>query len=117
MLKKSSEESKTKEAKQPEKKEVQKQVVENKEARIKERHTSPKNNKMDIAQLQHAGMPELFGLARELNINGISGLKKQDLIYQILDYRHSTLQLPLQLRKRNLTKALNRTDNAPKDTA
>ena len=74
MLKKSSEESKVKEVKQPEKKEQQKQEVK----------TSPKKNKMDIAQMQHTDMNELFGLARELGINGISGLKKQDLIFKII---------------------------------
>ncbi len=74
MLKKSSEESKVKEVKQPEKKEPQKQEVK----------TSPKKNKMDIAQMQHTDMNELFGLARELGINGISGLKKQDLIFKII---------------------------------
>ncbi|HEO63895.1 MAG TPA: transcription termination factor Rho, partial [Candidatus Omnitrophica bacterium] len=39
---------------------------------------------MDIAQLQHMKMPDLFSLAKELNVNGISGLKKQDLIFKII---------------------------------
>jgi transcription termination factor Rho len=74
MPKKSSEESKAKEVKSSEKQELEKQ----------ETKTTSKKNKMDIAQLQHTGMPELFSLARELGINEISGLKKQDLIFKII---------------------------------
>ncbi|OQX80339.1 MAG: transcription termination factor Rho [Candidatus Omnitrophica bacterium 4484_70.1] len=39
---------------------------------------------MDIGSLKGMKIPELNRLARELNINGISGLKKQDLIFKIL---------------------------------
>ncbi|MDP8216590.1 MAG: transcription termination factor Rho [Candidatus Kaelpia imicola] len=39
---------------------------------------------MDIAQLQHMGMQNLFSLAKDLRVNGISGLKKQDLIFKII---------------------------------
>jgi transcription termination factor Rho len=39
---------------------------------------------MDIAELKTMSIAELTKLARELNVNGISGLKKQDLIFKIL---------------------------------
>jgi transcription termination factor Rho len=39
---------------------------------------------MDIAELKEMKASELNKLAKDLNINGISGLKKQDLIFQIL---------------------------------
>lgn len=40
--------------------------------------------KLDIARLKEMKISELNKLAKELNINGISGLKKQDLIFKIL---------------------------------
>jgi transcription termination factor Rho len=39
---------------------------------------------MDIAQLQSKNSSQLNKMAKELKINGISGLKKQDLIFKIL---------------------------------
>jgi transcription termination factor Rho len=39
---------------------------------------------MDIAELKTMSIAELTKLARELNVNGISGLKKQDLIFKLL---------------------------------
>ena len=39
---------------------------------------------IDIAQLQHMKIADLFSLARKLEVNGISGLKKQDLIFRII---------------------------------
>jgi len=39
---------------------------------------------IDIARLQHMKIADLFSLAREFNVNGISGLKKQDLIFRII---------------------------------
>ncbi len=42
------------------------------------------SSSMDIGSLKGMKIPELNRLARELNINGISGLKKQDLIFKIL---------------------------------
>ncbi|MBI1952977.1 MAG: transcription termination factor Rho, partial [Candidatus Omnitrophica bacterium] len=39
---------------------------------------------LDIAKLKLMTIQELTKLARELNVNGISGLKKQDLIFKIL---------------------------------
>ena len=38
----------------------------------------------DIAKLKKMTIQELTKAARELNINSISGLKKQDLIFKIL---------------------------------
>jgi len=40
---------------------------------------------MDIAKLKQKKMLELSKIASELNINGASGLKKQDLIFKILE--------------------------------
>jgi len=40
--------------------------------------------KLDIGNLKDMKITELNKLAKELNINGISGLKKQDLIFKIL---------------------------------
>lgn len=39
---------------------------------------------MDIGKLKDMKMSELNKLAKEMNINGISGIKKQDLIFKIL---------------------------------
>jgi transcription termination factor Rho len=40
--------------------------------------------KLDIGSLKDMKITELSKLARELNINGISGLKKQELIFKVL---------------------------------
>jgi transcription termination factor Rho len=39
---------------------------------------------MEIAELKAMSIAELTKLAKELNVNGISGLKKQDLIFKLL---------------------------------
>jgi len=46
--------------------------------------TSGTQQKLDIAALKDLKITELNKVARELNVNGISGLKKQDLIFKIL---------------------------------
>ncbi len=40
--------------------------------------------KLDIGNLKDMKITELSKIARELNVNGISGLKKQDLIFKLL---------------------------------
>ncbi len=40
---------------------------------------------MDIADLKKKTMPELTDVARELNLEGVSSMKKQDLIFKILE--------------------------------
>ena len=40
--------------------------------------------KVDIGNLKEMKITELNKFAKELNVNGISGLKKQDLIFKIL---------------------------------
>jgi transcription termination factor Rho len=40
--------------------------------------------KLDIKALKEIKITELNKLAKELNVNGISGLRKQDLIFKIL---------------------------------
>ncbi|OIN96694.1 transcription termination factor Rho [Candidatus Desantisbacteria bacterium CG1_02_38_46] len=39
---------------------------------------------MDIAELQNKTVPELNEIGRQLNVGGLSGMKKQDLIFKIL---------------------------------
>ena len=39
---------------------------------------------LDIAKLQHMKISDLHNLAKELGINGISGLRKQELIFKII---------------------------------
>src|SRR3989338_3885765 len=39
---------------------------------------------MEIANLKAMSIAELTKLAKEMNVNGISGLKKQDLIFKLL---------------------------------
>ena len=39
---------------------------------------------MDIAELKTMSISELTKLAKELEVNGVSGLKKQDLIFRLL---------------------------------
>lgn len=41
-------------------------------------------NRMEIAELKAMSIAELTKLAKDLNVNGMSGLKKQDLIFKIL---------------------------------
>jgi len=41
-------------------------------------------DKLDIGSLKEIKITELNKLAKELNVNGVSGLKKQDLIFKIL---------------------------------
>ncbi|MFH1202488.1 MAG: transcription termination factor Rho [Candidatus Omnitrophota bacterium] len=43
--------------------------------------------KLDIVNLKEKKISDLNKMARDLNINGISGLKKQDLIFKILQAR------------------------------
>mgnify|MGYP001612453834 FL=1 len=45
---------------------------------------APQQAKLDIAALKDLKISELTKVARELGVNGISGLKKQDLIFKIL---------------------------------
>jgi len=40
---------------------------------------------MDIAELKKMKIPELTALAQEMNIPGYSGLRKQELIFRILE--------------------------------
>jgi len=40
--------------------------------------------KMDIAELQNKTVPELNEMGGQLNLGGLSGMKKQDLIFKIL---------------------------------
>ena len=44
----------------------------------------PREENLDITALKDMRIPELTRFAKEMNINGISGIKKQDLIFKIL---------------------------------
>ena len=46
--------------------------------------SSTQQVKLDIAALKDLKISELQKVARELGVNGISGLKKQDLIFKVL---------------------------------
>jgi transcription termination factor Rho len=46
-----------------------------------------KGKELDIVQLKNMKISQLTDLAKELNINGISGLKKHDLIFRVLQAR------------------------------
>ena len=46
--------------------------------------TKEGSNCMEIGELKGKSISDLTKLAKELNVNGISGLKKQDLIFKIL---------------------------------
>ncbi|MBI4355381.1 MAG: transcription termination factor Rho, partial [Candidatus Omnitrophica bacterium] len=46
--------------------------------------TESKEQRLDLADLKDRKISELTKMARDLNVNGISGLKKQDLIFKIL---------------------------------
>ncbi|MBI2878575.1 MAG: Rho termination factor N-terminal domain-containing protein, partial [Candidatus Rokubacteria bacterium] len=39
---------------------------------------------MNLTELKEKTIPELNGIARELGIQGVSGLRKQELIFKIL---------------------------------
>jgi transcription termination factor Rho len=58
-------------------------TVDNKSPRPNEK-TGGQSEQLDIGQLKEMKMSELTKLAKEMNINGISGIKKQDLIFRIL---------------------------------
>lgn len=46
---------------------------------------SPANeNRLDLAELKSKTINELFNLAKEMKLEGVSGFKKQDLIFEIL---------------------------------
>ncbi len=45
---------------------------------------NPKDSELDIVQLKSMKISELTDLAKQLKINGVSGLKKHDLIFKIL---------------------------------
>ncbi|MDP8233190.1 MAG: transcription termination factor Rho [Candidatus Saelkia tenebricola] len=81
MLKKSGVESKENEVK---KEDVKTPSTEKKEPQEKPKNLTVHNSAIDIAQLQHMKIADLFALAKGLNVNGISGLKKQDLIFRII---------------------------------
>jgi transcription termination factor Rho len=51
-----------------------------------QKNSSPANatDTLDIAKLQHMKISDLHKLAKELGINGISGLRKQELIFKII---------------------------------
>lgn len=62
-------------------------MVEKMDKREEQKENGQKNNiveKVEIGKLKDMKIAELNKLARSLNVNGFSGLKKQDLIFKIL---------------------------------
>jgi len=60
-------------------------TVENEEKTEKqEQRVSSQTDQLDITKLKDMKMSELTKLSKEMGINGVSGLKKQDLIFKIL---------------------------------
>ena len=49
--------------------------------------TPDKENQLDITKLKDMKISELNKVAKDMNINGLSGIKKQDLIFKILQAR------------------------------
>ena len=45
---------------------------------------STQGARVNLASLKDMKIPELTKMARDLNVNGFAGLKKQDLIFKIL---------------------------------
>lgn len=60
----------------------QSQKKNNNEQKTNNQGVSP--DTLDIAKLQHMKISDLHKLAKELGINGISGLRKQELIFKII---------------------------------
>ncbi len=58
--------------------------VKRKDAAEESKHSADQNEQLDIGKLKDMKVSELSKLAREMSINGISGSKKQDLIFKIL---------------------------------
>jgi len=44
----------------------------------------PKGNSMNLAELKDKTIAELTAIARSLNITGVSGLRKQEMIFKVL---------------------------------
>ena len=58
--------------------------MENEPVRTEERSSKEPVEQINIAKLKEMKMSELTKLAKDMNVNGISGIKKQDLIFKIL---------------------------------
>ena len=50
---------------------------------VDERVLSPDQPRVDIADLKRKSVPELHAMAEERNLDGVTGLRKQDLIFKI----------------------------------
>ncbi|MBP7582473.1 MAG: transcription termination factor Rho [Spirochaetes bacterium] len=49
-----------------------------------QRKGNPSENRLDLAELKNKTINELFSITKEMALEGMSGLKKQDLIFEIL---------------------------------
>ena len=67
-----------------------------KSSQTKEKNSNKKTeekgneNYMDITKLKDMKMGELTKFAKEMGINGISGIRKQDMIFKILQGQAKT---------------------------
>src|SRR4030065_2370517 len=46
---------------------------------------APKGNSMNLAELKDKTIAELTAIARSLNLTGVSGMRKQEMIFKILE--------------------------------
>lgn len=74
-----------KEAKDVKKEEAKREEARKDEPEMEAKPTAASlENQMDITKLKNMSMAELTKFAKKLDINGISGIRKQDLIFKIL---------------------------------
>jgi transcription termination factor Rho len=53
--------------------------------RAREPAEAPKGNSMNLAELKDKTIAELTAIARSLNLTGVSGMRKQEMIFKILE--------------------------------
>ncbi|MFH0975762.1 MAG: transcription termination factor Rho [Spirochaetota bacterium] len=54
------------------------------ESRVEKKKSTGTDSKLDLAELKDKTISELSAIAREMGIEGVSSLKKQDMIFEIL---------------------------------
>ncbi len=84
MTKESKTAGESKAAEKVEEKAVEKTVQSKEKAAVKKDAKPLKENYMDITKLKDSKMSELTKFAKSMGVNGISGIRKQDLIFKLL---------------------------------
>ena len=67
---------------------------------------------MKISDLQERKLTDLKDLARDLNLKGVSTLRKQDLIYRILEHRAKSMAEGKPAQPRRIESSI-KSDNSP----